>query len=123
MLSGTFASTANQVSRNRKGSEHTSAGFEPSGHFKGYLFSLASLLVFFLRKKLVTANYQIVLRINYFHISVHHRFTISTGKFYFCLLMDIFYAAFQKGRNKAQMHYDTLLIPRQHFLSLIWTTG
>lgn len=47
MLSGTFASTANQVSRNRKDSEHMSAGFEHSGHFKGYLLSLESLLVFF----------------------------------------------------------------------------
>lgn len=65
MLSGTFASTANQVSRNRKDSEHVSAGFEPSGHFKGYLFSLESLLVFFLRKKL-TAYHQIVLRITTF---------------------------------------------------------
>lgn len=47
MLPRTFASTANQVSRNRKDPEHTSAGFEHSGHFKDYLLSLKSLLDLF----------------------------------------------------------------------------
>lgn len=114
MLSGIFASPANQVSRNRKDSEHMSAGFEHSGHFKGYLLSLESLLVIFLRKKLLTADQQIILllRNNYcFHTSVHHLSTISTRKFWVSVLIDLFHTDFQKGRSKAQMHYETLLFP------------
>lgn len=56
MLLGTFASAANQVSRNRKDSQYTSAGFQHSGHFKGYLLFLKNLLVIWLRKKLLTAD-------------------------------------------------------------------
>lgn len=56
MLLGTLASAANQVSRNRKDSQYMSAGFQHSGHFKGYLLFLKILLVIWLRKKLLTAD-------------------------------------------------------------------
>lgn len=56
MLSGTFASAANQVSRNRKDSQYVSAGFEHSGHFKGYLLSLKNVFVILLGKKLSTVD-------------------------------------------------------------------
>lgn len=85
-----------------------SAGFEHSGHFKGYLLSLESLLVFFFKKEIINSPSPNSIKNYYFHISVHHLFTISTGKFWFSFLTDLFYAAFQKGKNMAQTHYETL---------------
>lgn len=110
MLSGTFASAANQVSRNRKDSQYMSAGFEHSGHFNGYLLSLKKLLVILLRKKLLTADFQWVLLRNnyYFQISVYHLLCISTQKFRFSLLIHIFHTALRKERSKARKYCKTL---------------
>lgn len=54
MLSGTFASAANQVSRNRKDSQYKSAGFEHSGHFKGYLLFLKNVFSYLAKKTMST---------------------------------------------------------------------
>lgn len=107
MLSGTFASAANQVSRNRKDSQYMSAGFEHSGHFKGYLLSLKNLLVILLRKKWLTTDWQwVLLRSNYyFQVSVYHLPSTSTQKFWFSLLIQIFHTAIWKQQNKARKYW------------------
>lgn len=88
-----------------------SAGFEHSG----YLLSPGSLLFIFLRKKLLTADQQILLLLRknyYFPISVHHLSTISTGKFWVSLLTDLSHTAFQKGSTNA---YETPWLPHSTF--------